>query len=165
MNPDLKYRIWNNSCKYYVQSVNGGIAIFDLLRLINYFTSNNITNIDNFVFQRYTGLKDKDGKEIYEGDLLKRPDDSLPNFFEVYWNTQAAKFNTRVIQKHSKSIAVMPVPMEHLSRLEILGNIFESPELLVKKCFNYGCAKPTTNRGNGLFCAEHGNLQVKGIIE
>lgn len=82
--------------------------------------------------QQFTGLNDKNGHEIYEGDLLAYSSSTLPNYYEVIWNAQAAKFNTKVHLKHDKMLAVRPCPVDKLQYLEIVGNIFENPELLIR---------------------------------
>jgi len=88
---------------------------------------------DGEVIQQFTGLKDKNGKDIYEGDLLARPLHSLPTYFEVYWNGASAKFNTAVHYKHNKMIATYPIVADDFCNAEVAGNIFQNPELLQTK--------------------------------
>ena len=86
---------------------------------------------------QYTGLKDKNGKEIYEGDILNGRNRILKI---VYWCDKRAAF--------CESEQFKPIPAKHSfaklydkfgkifnknGRLEnhfIVGNIFENPELL-----------------------------------
>lgn len=67
---------------------------------------------ENLTVMQYTGLKDKNGKEIYEGDILI---DENAHSMEVVWNSARCRFD--------------PVPFcWHV--FEIIGNIYENPELL-----------------------------------
>jgi uncharacterized phage protein (TIGR01671 family) len=67
----LKFRIWNNTIKYFIRDFNGGPAVFDLLGLSQYLQTNYIANIDHFRFLQCTGLRDISGVEIFEGDVVK----------------------------------------------------------------------------------------------
>jgi len=72
------------------------------------------------ILMQFTGLADKNGKEIYEGDIVK--DDN--STFKVEW--EFAKWHFQRIN------GAYQYPSEYstASRMEIIGNIYENPELL-----------------------------------
>ena len=67
---------------------------------------------------QYTGLKDKSGKEIYEGDIVKDPNDVIE---KVEWDNENVRFN-------ANTPAVLNRRM--MDTFEIIGNIYENPEQL-----------------------------------
>lgn len=73
---------------------------------------------------QYTGLKDKNGKEIYEGDILKYKREEN---FKLYWNEKMSAFYLQNILWPNDDIAVKYYRIENF---EIIGNIFENKELL-----------------------------------
>jgi uncharacterized phage protein (TIGR01671 family) len=75
-------------------------------------------------FQQFTGLHDKEGEPIYEGDLLRRHDGSID---EVYFRADQAQF--MVMQRSPDEIAD-DVLWRFLDDYEVVGNIYENPELL-----------------------------------
>jgi len=72
--------------------------------------------------QEYTGLPDKNGKEIYEGDIVKAGE----NIVLIIWNKGFASF----------ALAKTGWMYDHFfgeidnERCEVIGNRFENPELL-----------------------------------
>ncbi len=73
---------------------------------------NDKNNEEEFAFMQYTGLKDKNGKEIYEGDIVEH---LIGGTLEVKWLNHGW---TPFMSWHD---------VEHY---EIIGNIYENPELL-----------------------------------
>lgn len=73
---------------------------------------------------QYTGLKDKNGKEIYEGEILKNKREEN---FKLYWNEEMCAFYLQNISWLSEDT---PVEFHRMENFEIIGNIFENKELL-----------------------------------
>jgi len=88
--------------------------------------------IEHLTLMQYTGLKDKNGKEIYEGDILCITDEILADIIggharyepenrieSVFWSDTSACWVTK-----TNSIA------EDYLDSEVIGNIYENKELL-----------------------------------
>lgn len=72
---------------------------------------------DDKVFMQYTGLKDKNGTEIFEGDILK--DDYFEIYGEVYFSANYASFQCDVMRFGGDEPCC------------VVGNIYENPELML----------------------------------
>lgn len=72
---------------------------------------------------QYTGLKDRNGKEIYEGDICKKTYGSSTPVFTVAYHDARGMF---IMQDGYNE----PLYTVNNSMVEIIGNIYENPELL-----------------------------------
>ena len=82
--------------------------------------------IDDAILMQSTGLKDKNGKEIFEGDIL----DYKGRKALVRWHGSYASFIYRFVDEpHKRKAEWKPLYLAYM-KCEIIGNIYENTELL-----------------------------------
>ena len=91
-------------------------------------------DFDEIELMQSTGLKDKNGKEIFEGDIVKR---YRSPFFKAKWEYQIEtvikeKASLLLGREFGKNFWTIPFdsPFAESVLLEVIGNIYENPELL-----------------------------------
>ena len=120
MNREIKFRIWNDYDKkmiYWNELLKSNLA--------NIFT---IPSYNKWLMQ-YTGLHDKKGKEIYEGEIVycqtkygkaKAIIKFIEGKFVAYWNSALTH------SENGHHIACYEIN----KRFEVIGNEYDNPELL-----------------------------------
>lgn len=126
---EIKFRVWDTqatgwlvpSCvavlgSGYGQYYNGAWRSLDIK--------------DRYQVMQFTGLLDKDGKEIYEGDLLQGRYFSRP--LVVVYHTESCSFDLQDLSGHHGEHLFDTTGQGDLGYnfWEVLGNRFENPELL-----------------------------------
>lgn len=93
------------------------------------FDGDAITEQEALTIMQYTGLNDKNGKEIYEGDLLG----GIYEYLYVAYCDNCKQFQCKVVMDDvcmACSGDVHWCEVVHGKDVEVIGNIYENPELL-----------------------------------
>lgn len=121
MKREIKFRAWNKKDKVMVDVAAMNFGPSGLWSLIEYAYDAELQLADNYELMQYTGLKDKNGREIYEGDVVKN---EYWKVMEVQYDPRSAAFG--VGDNYFGTIGSGKT-------LEVIGNIFDNPELLEGK--------------------------------
>jgi len=89
--------------------------------------------VDPKTVGRHTGLTDKNGKKIFEGDMVTYPDgdggyeycDITTNIGVVTWATDSACFYAT-----NANTSEFPDTWDCITEIEVIGNIYDTPEIL-----------------------------------
>ncbi|MFJ6210571.1 YopX family protein [Lysinibacillus sp. NPDC092081] len=124
MSREIKFRSWlKNEC--------------EMLTNFGFVTNDVVSETDERVLMQYTGLKDKNCKEIYEGDILTA--DSYPYQDEGEYNyhlvVEYIEYGfcgvMHCVGKGKRGISHgIAENLELAEEYEVIGNIYENPELL-----------------------------------
>lgn len=114
MTDRFKFRVWNNKMqKFHI--------VFSMHGIVN-DTLEGYAKDDNFVLEQCTGLKDINGKLIYEGDILDNI--SIDEQYEVRWDEDTARFCCITDNE------IYDFDNFDVTAFEVIGNIHENKELL-----------------------------------
>ena len=82
----------------------------------------------NVILMQFTGLCDKSGKRVFEGDVIKgAKGNSGRDTWEVYWNIKELEFSIRPVDNFRDR---MHYKLNGIVNPEVIGNIYENPALL-----------------------------------
>ena len=132
---EIKFRAWNTRKPYGNEQLKE-MAYFELTDLDEDYIIPSGTYLEgDFNIMQYTGLKDKNSKEIYEGDIVAYQGyPELPlSVASVEWNNERARFIIRWQDGQSHLGHDTFDRAEYLIGYEVIGNIYENPELLEKQ--------------------------------
>jgi len=117
MSREIKFRAWNDNAN--TMAVQGTPDLETLSSFIFHYGDNDL--------MQYTGLKDRDGLEIFEGDCVALPfRNELRMVFKVIYNSSRASFECVDVLNQSN----YRFSNDGVLAYKVIGNIYENPELL-----------------------------------
>lgn len=118
MNREFEFRAW-------LTKYNKMVNIYSWNIWQEYFMCSEYDSefyLEETPIMQYTGLKDKNGKEIYEGDIIFL----YGSKYKVIFKTEGARF---VLRNNEFELEITFINNNN-ERMEIIGNIYENPELI-----------------------------------
>lgn len=119
---EIKFRAWDKINKKMISLTDidkrDYVAIGGTWEIYNSYTEKCLLNHKNGILMQFTGLKDKNGKEIFEGDIIKGIIGDISVKRVVFWEIFEGYTFFEDID---------------FNYLEVIGNIYENPELLGEK--------------------------------
>ncbi len=115
----IKFKIWDSIAN----------IMYEPFELKDIMVSKKAPNMaEHYIYLQFTGLLDKQGKEIYEEDILNSlyRIDGCKGLYEVVWNDTAFRVKRQGVHQQTE----VSITMSDLTRCEVIGNVFENKDLL-----------------------------------
>ena len=129
-----KYRAWDSAKKEMFKDTfaiteSGQVVVVEQESVASF---PDYVFVEHLVIMQSTGLVDRDGKIIFEGDILAcKTDDEVINL-NIFWDEEHALFMFES-KKYNEQEPLAELVKNNTYPFEIIGNIYENKELLEEK--------------------------------
>lgn len=122
----LRFRAWDTTNKEMFKDTfaiteSGQVVVVDQSSVL---TSPDYIFVDNLVIMQSTGLKDKNGKEIFEGDILRHQIQTEYTFIVKYDKDKGRWYGDSLSRTYQIDITT-----DFLKFYKVIGNAYENPEV------------------------------------
>jgi len=128
MNERFEFKVWHKDKKYMYRNVAIGVGKHKIGYRLSGKRRYSWENTESIVILQYTGYKDSKGNQIFDGDVLKFGS-SKTYLATVHWDDYRFVFkkigNSKFMDKFAQ--------WGKVSNVLVIGNIYETPELLESK--------------------------------
>ena len=134
---EIKFRAWDKKHKQMVNLYTptafceDGYDEIDYIAFskcdVHYVDSSQVVGVEQYELMQYTGLKDKNGKEIWEGDILKHSEYGSCEVVNKFGGFGIEAKTSSWISSGFHSFSTRSADYEHC---EVIGNIYEDGHLL-----------------------------------
>jgi uncharacterized phage protein (TIGR01671 family) len=135
MNREIKFRVWDTHFSRFIKNIDflskgywscNGAPVFATEGDPDDYSDCEKCFEDTFILQQFTGLLDKNGKEIYESDILKSTRQNYDEELYLVEYLEDGFKKKRLVDCYTSPLGNSKDWLE----LQIIGNIFENSELL-----------------------------------
>lgn len=129
---EIRFRAWDGTTMFDVAQItfNDSLWSCDKGRGVS------IKYQPHIELMQYTGLKDKNGKEIYDRDIISYTFDSLLLKGEIHWNSYCGEWQYKYMGANNHTVTdnlwLLLSNTRFPKNVTVIGNIYENPELIGK---------------------------------
>jgi uncharacterized phage protein (TIGR01671 family) len=120
---EIKFRAWDTNFNRMWKWVKTRLSLTVNNKLL-YSDIGDFINVKNLILMQYVGLKDRNGKEIYEGDIVE--------YLDVACDGGGDDEKHKIVIKNLETAFWFDMSFKYVGKkeCEVIGNIYENPNLL-----------------------------------
>lgn len=130
-----KFRIWNTNSKCFTRNNENNISGLNIFEIHEYLQLHEISNVNHLIFPQYIGSLDVNGREIYEGDIVRyiTPEDGPSQFlYKICFGKYTNYFFDYDLGFYGIDTHDTITRLGNSNKeFEVVGNVYENSELMV----------------------------------